>query len=148
VSLFDQGQTLGGNLSLVTYGDMIHGLNALSLRSGELVFVGDDNHLHVWVSAATGGYWSFVVADPIPVNAKLIGVGVHDRSVGEVARLFNAYTTQPLRIADPALAARRISGVFHLRDPDAFVAYLRSLPNVQVHRDAHAVTIRSAPAPM
>jgi len=80
VSLFDQGQTLGGNLSLVTYGDMIPGLNALSLRSGELVFVGDDNHLHVWVSAATGGYWSFVVADPIPANAKLIGVGVHDRS--------------------------------------------------------------------
>ncbi|UKE73075.1 FecR family protein [Xanthomonas graminis] len=75
-------------------------------------------------------------------------IGVHDRSVGEVARLFNAYTTQPLRIADPALAARRISGVFHLRDPDAFVAYLGSLPNVQVQRDAHAVTIRSAPAPM
>ncbi|MBN6104842.1 FecR domain-containing protein [Xanthomonas sp. CFBP 8703] len=75
-------------------------------------------------------------------------VGVHDRSVGEVARLFNAYTTQPLRIADPALAARRISGVFHLRDPEAFVAYLGSLPNVQVHRDAQAVTIRSAPAPM
>jgi len=75
-------------------------------------------------------------------------VGVHDRSVGEVARLFNAYTTQPLRIADPALAARRISGVFHLRDPEAFIAYLGSLPNVQVHRDAQAVTIRSAPAPM
>jgi ferric-dicitrate binding protein FerR (iron transport regulator) len=75
-------------------------------------------------------------------------VGVHDRSVGEVARLFNAYTAQPLRIADPALAARRISGVFHLRDPEAFVAYLSSLPNVQVQRDAHAVTIRSAPAPM
>ncbi len=75
-------------------------------------------------------------------------VGVHDRSVGEVARLFNAYTAQPLRIADPALAARRISGVFHLRDPEAFVAYLGSLPNVQVQRDAQAVTIRSAPAPM
>jgi transmembrane sensor len=75
-------------------------------------------------------------------------VGVHDRSVGEVARLFNAYTTRPLRIADPALAARRISGVFHLRDPDAFVAYLGSLPNVQVQRDAQAVTIRRAPRPL
>ncbi|WP_052250876.1 FecR family protein [Xanthomonas sacchari] len=73
-------------------------------------------------------------------------VGVHDRSLGEVARLFNAYTTQPLRIADPALAARRVSGVFHLRDPEAFVAYLGSLPDVQVQRDAHAVTIRRAPA--
>ncbi|MRH02751.1 DUF4880 domain-containing protein [Xanthomonas sontii] len=75
-------------------------------------------------------------------------VGVHDRSLGEVARLFNAYTTQPLRIADPALAARRVSGVFHLRDPEAFVAYLGSLPDVQVQRDAHAVTIRHAPAPL
>jgi len=46
------------------------------------------------------------------------------------------------------LAARRISGVFHLRDPDAFVAYLGSLPNVQVQRDAQAVTIRRAPRPL
>ncbi|KMM76760.1 hypothetical protein ACP93_04955 [Xanthomonas sp. NCPPB 1128] len=75
-------------------------------------------------------------------------IGVQDRSLGEVARLFNAYTTQPLRIADPALAARRVSGVFHLRDPEAFVAYLGSLPDVQVQRDAHAVTIRHAPAPL
>ncbi|MBB5942952.1 FecR domain-containing protein [Xanthomonas sp. 3307] len=75
-------------------------------------------------------------------------VGVQDRSLGEVARLFNAYTTQPLHIADPALAARRVSGVFHLRDPEAFVAYLGSLPDVQVQRDAHAVTIRRAPAPL
>ncbi|MBB5885852.1 DUF4880 domain-containing protein [Xanthomonas sp. LMG 8992] len=75
-------------------------------------------------------------------------VGVQDRSLGEVARLFNAYTTQPLRIVDPALAARRVSGVFHLRDPEAFVAYLGSLPDVQVQRDAHAVTIRHAPEPL
>lgn len=75
-------------------------------------------------------------------------VGVQDRSLGEVARLFNAYTTQPLRIADPALAARRVSGVFHLRDPQAFIAYVGSLPDVQVQRDGHAVTIRRAPAPL
>ncbi|MET7143646.1 FecR domain-containing protein [Xanthomonas sp. PPL139] len=75
-------------------------------------------------------------------------VGVQDRSLGEVARLFNAYTTRPLRIADPALAAQRVSGVFHLRDPEAFVAYVGSLPGVHVQRDAQAVTLRRAPAPL
>lgn len=62
-------------------------------------------------------------------------------SVAEVARRFGAYGGKPLRIDDPALAATRISGRFHARDPEAFVAYLGTLPGVRVQRGADAIRI-------
>ncbi|SEO35628.1 Repeat domain-containing protein [Luteibacter sp. UNC138MFCol5.1] len=96
VSLFDEGQTLSADLDIVTYGDVVPGLNALSLHSGELLLVGSDNRLHVWVSAATGGYFTFTVADPIPDNYRLLGVGVHDPS--GVQKLI-WYDTKTSRIA-------------------------------------------------
>ncbi|WP_114240706.1 FecR domain-containing protein [Dyella sp. C9] len=55
-------------------------------------------------------------------------------SVAEVARRFNAYSSYPLRIEDARIGATRISGRFHSRDMEAFIAYLRTLPNVQVIR--------------
>jgi len=58
----------------------------------------------------------------------------HDTTVAEVARRFNAYSTRPLVVDDPELARKRISGVFHARDPEAFVAYINSLPHVRVER--------------
>lgn len=58
-----------------------------------------------------------------------------DETVATVARRFNAYTGTPLHVDDPALAAKRISGVFHAHDPEAFVGYLASLPGVHVTRD-------------
>jgi transmembrane sensor len=64
--------------------------------------------------------------------------------VGEVARRFNAYTGTPLTIDDPHIAALQISGRFHARDVDAFVAYLASLPGVQVQRDGARVRILAA----
>ena len=73
-----------------------------------------------------------------------------DRPVAEVARRFNAYTRTPLVIEDRAIAATRISGLFHARDVDAFAAYLASLPGVRVSHEAgiirvQAQTRRSAP---
>lgn len=62
-------------------------------------------------------------------------------TVAEVARRFNAYTTRPLLVEDPNVASIRISGVFHGNDPDAFVAYLATLPGVAVARSADAVHI-------
>lgn len=69
-----------------------------------------------------------------------------DMPVADVARRFNAYTTRPLRIEESTLAKRRISGVFHAHDPEAFVSYLASLPGVAVERDATSVRIVAAPA--
>lgn len=63
----------------------------------------------------------------------------HDSSVADVARRFNAYTSTPLTVDDPTLAGKRISGVFHARDPEAFVSYLGSLPNVKIVREANRI---------
>lgn len=62
-------------------------------------------------------------------------------TVAEVARRFNAYTSRPLVIDDPRVAAMRISGLFHARDAEAFTAYLSSLPGVQVQRDEQRIRI-------
>jgi transmembrane sensor len=65
-------------------------------------------------------------------------------TVAEVARRFNAYTSRPLVIDDPKVAAMRISGLFHARDAEAFTAYLSSLPGVQVQRDDQRVRVFGA----
>lgn len=67
----------------------------------------------------------------------------HDTRVADVARRFNAYTATPLSVDDPALAEKRISGAFHARDPEAFVSYLGSLPNVQVVREPKRIRFTS-----
>lgn len=66
-----------------------------------------------------------------------------DSAIGDVARRFNAYTTRPIVIDDPAVAAIRISGRFHANDPDSFLAYLAAMPGIRVERGADAVRIRS-----
>jgi transmembrane sensor len=46
----------------------------------------------------------------------------------------NRYSTQRLVIADAALGRRRITGVFKLDDPDAFLALLADLDDIRVER--------------
>ena len=65
-------------------------------------------------------------------------------SIASVARRFNAYTPVPLQIEDPAIAHKRISGVFHADNPQAFVAYLATLPNVRIIRTADRVRVLAA----
>ena len=62
-------------------------------------------------------------------------------SVSDVARRFNAYSSRPLVIADARIGATLISGRFHARDMDSFVAYLLTLPDVQVVHNADDVRI-------
>ncbi|MGC1548063.1 MAG: FecR domain-containing protein [Rhodanobacter sp.] len=61
--------------------------------------------------------------------------------VGDVARRFNAYTSTPLVIEDPRIADMRISGVFHANNPQAFIAYLLTIPGVRVMHDRDCVRI-------
>jgi transmembrane sensor len=49
-----------------------------------------------------------------------------------VAAEYNRYTAKPIEIATPALRNMQISGVFSTDDPDAFIAFLRSLKGVRV----------------
>jgi transmembrane sensor len=59
-----------------------------------------------------------------------------------VARRFNDYGQAPLLIEDTSLGQMRISGRFHARDPAGFVAYLQTLPGVNVRRDAEGVHVQ------
>jgi transmembrane sensor len=45
---------------------------------------------------------------------------------------YNRYIGKPIEIASPALRNLQISGVFATDDPDAFIAFLRSLKGVRV----------------
>jgi len=49
-----------------------------------------------------------------------------------VAAEYNRYTSKPIEIATPALRNLQISGVFATDDPEAFIAFLRSLKEVRV----------------
>jgi transmembrane sensor len=65
-------------------------------------------------------------------------------TVADVARRFNAYTSRPLLIEDPVVAHMRLSGVFHARDVDAFIAYLQTLPHVRIEREKDRVRVVTA----
>lgn len=65
-------------------------------------------------------------------------------TVADVARQFNAYSSHPLRIDNASIAATRISGRFHARDMEAFIAYLGALPGVRIVRGADDVRVTAA----
>jgi transmembrane sensor len=50
----------------------------------------------------------------------------------KVAAEFNRYSPKPIEIATPGLQKLEIRGVFTTDDPDAFIAFLRSLKGVRV----------------
>lgn len=50
----------------------------------------------------------------------------------KVAAEFNRYSPKPIEIGTPALKGLRISGAFDTDDPNAFIAFLRSLKGVRV----------------
>lgn len=62
-------------------------------------------------------------------------------TIGNVARRFNAYTSKPLVIENGSIADERISGIFHADNPQAFAAYLATLPDVRVVEERDRVRI-------
>jgi transmembrane sensor len=108
----------------------------VDLHGGETARVGVDGHLseHGQANVAVATQW-------LPDDIRF-----HDTTVAEVARRFNAYSIQPLVVDDPELARKRISGVFHARDPEAFIAYIDSLPHVRVERTSSRIRFSTAPA--
>ncbi|WP_019465400.1 FecR family protein [Dyella japonica] len=65
-------------------------------------------------------------------------------TIGNVARRFNAYTSRPLVIENEDIAQERISGIFHADNPQAFAAYLATLPDVRVIEERDRVRIVAA----
>ncbi len=65
-----------------------------------------------------------------------------NETIAEVVRRFNLRNTLQIEIADPELAARRISGVFNLTEPKSFVAFIEAAAHAQAHeRDAQHITV-------
>ena len=68
--------------------------------------------------------------------------------LGTVIAQFNRYNHVQLRVGDPALAAKPVSGVFNAADPEAFIAFLQSVTAVEIVRDGdRSITIATAPRP-
>jgi transmembrane sensor len=81
------------------------------------------------------GEWPVV---PVAVDAERTTAWLHRQIVFDheplehVAAEYNRYTQKPIEIATPALRNLQISGVFATDDPEAFIAFLRSLKGVRV----------------
>jgi transmembrane sensor len=58
-----------------------------------------------------------------------------------VAAEFNRYGPKPIEIVTPALRNLQISGVFATDDPEAFIAFLRSLKGVRIEETATRIRV-------
>jgi len=64
--------------------------------------------------------------------------------LGQVIAEFNRYNHVRLTVADPELAAKPVSGVFNAAEPEAFIAFLQSVTDIEVVRDGdRSITIES-----
>lgn len=65
-----------------------------------------------------------------------------NETIGEIARRFNLYNKIQIKIVDPTLAARRISGVFKSDDPESFIALVEAIADAHVvRRELDIVTL-------
>jgi len=77
-------------------------------------------------------------ATPVAIDAQRTTAWLHRQiafdhePLERVAAEYNRYTSKPIEIATPALRNLLISGVFATDDPEAFIAFLRSLKGVRV----------------
>jgi transmembrane sensor len=86
-------------------------------------------------------------ATPVAVDAQRTTAWLHRQIVFDheplerVAAEYNRYTSKPIEIATPALRNLEISGVFATDDPEAFIAFLRSLKGVRVEVTATRIRV-------
>jgi transmembrane sensor len=106
------------------------GTNSGQSQAPRFVQLSADQQIRV-----TEGEWP---AAPITVDAQRTTAWLRREIVFDheplehVAAEYNRYTAKPIEIATPALRNLQISGVFATDDPDAFIAFLRSLKGVRV----------------
>lgn len=67
----------------------------------------------------------------------------HD-PVAKVVQQFNRFNRIQIKVLDPELAARPVSAVFNVSDPEAFVTFLQSVANIRVtHPSRNMIVIAS-----
>jgi transmembrane sensor len=132
---FDVRLTPEATLVTVVEGRVAVGLSATSAEpldrgSAAVIQVGADQQLRV-----AAAEWP---ARPVAVDAERTTAWLRREIVFDheplerVAAEFNRYAPKPIEITTPALRSLQISGVFATDDPEAFVAFLRSLKGVHV----------------
>ncbi|MEJ0037823.1 MAG: hypothetical protein WDO68_17410 [Gammaproteobacteria bacterium] len=60
----------------------------------------------------------------------------------EVIAEFNRYSKVPLRLEDPALAAKKINGVFDANDRESLVKFLQAFEDVEVDAGNEVVLVK------
>ena len=68
------------------------------------------------------------------------------RPLGEVAEEFNRYNRDRIDIDSPELKDQKVTGVFEAKDPASFLAFLSSIPDVEIRQQIdgdHIVTTRN-----
>jgi transmembrane sensor len=99
------------------------------------VQVGADQQLII-----ANGIWP--PAKAVVVDAQRVTAWLHRQIAFEheplekVAAEFNRYASKPIEIVTPGLQKLEISGVFTTDDPEAFIAFLRSMEGVRVEETA------------
>ena len=73
-------------------------------------------------------------------------IAFENEPLADVAAEFNRYSSSPIQIESGALRTLRISGVFADNDPQAFIAFLRSLDGVRVEVTANTIRVYAQPA--
>ncbi len=115
------------------------GTNSSQNHAPRFVQLGADQQIRV-----AEGEWP---ATPIAVDAQSATAWLHREIVFDheplerVAAEYNRYTAKPIEIATPALRNLQISGVFATDDPEAFIAFLRSLKGVRVEVTATRIRV-------
>ena len=61
--------------------------------------------------------------------------------LGEAVAAINRYNGVQIRLADPALAVLRVTGAFHVRDPDGFAGAVAATFGLTVTRDGDAIVV-------
>jgi transmembrane sensor len=64
-----------------------------------------------------------------------------NESVGKIAERFNSYNRVQIRILDPELAKRKVSGMFKATDPESFAAFVESEIGPRVQREPDVIAL-------
>lgn len=139
-----------GRVSVTTQKSLVAGLLVDGLKAGQAetpIRLSLGANQQVVVSASTGDATPVrQVQGEAEVAWATDQLNFNNEPVGEVASRFNLYNHIQIRILDPALAARRVSGSFRTTDPESFVAFIKSVAGVTiVHQDQDVLVLGAPP---
>jgi transmembrane sensor len=67
-----------------------------------------------------------------------------NESVGRIVERFNSYNRLQIRVTDPGVTQRKVSGMFRASDPESFVAFIESEVGISVQREPDVIILGAA----